>query len=610
MSAASLELSAVRVRSALLERFHTAGVLGLADVHTAEALGRMVRERDERVLLAAALTVRALRNGSVCLDLTTASDVALAEDEAVPAGGVATDPALGLEALEWPEPAGWLEACRESPLVAGADAPPAERPLRLAGTLLYLERYWQQEESVRTQLEARTQGSPPGVDDAALFRDLDRLFPPSAALHGEPDHQREAAESSARRRVTVLAGGPGTGKTTTVARLLALLNAQPGPAPRVALAAPTGKAAARLAEAVREAAARLPEQDRARLGALDASTVHRLLGWRPGSKSRFRHDAANPLPHDVVVVDEMSMVSLTLMARLLEAVRPDARLVLVGDPDQLSSVEAGAVLADITGTANASVVRLTHNWRFEGTIAQLADAVRTGDADRAVALLTSGATDVTLAPLDAGAGLGAGAPGLDELAQRLSASADDARRAAAAGDAAAALRAVEAHRLLCAHRRGPYGVNRWNLEVEQWLARTLPGYAADGEFYLGRPLLVTANDKDLDLWNGDTGVVTRTDAGLRAAFARAERPLLYPPARLDAVSTVHAMTVHKAQGSQFAAVTLVLPPPESPLLTRELLYTAVSRATTRVLLLGSEDAVRQAVSRPANRASGLRQRMG
>ncbi len=605
MSAASLELAAVRVRSPLLGRFHAAGVLGLADVHTAEALGRMVRERDERVLLAAALTVRALRLGSVCLDLTTASVVAVAEDDAGADGRSAE-----VETLEWPEPDAWLGACRDSVLVAAADAPAADRPLRLSGSLLYLERYWQQEESVRSQLEARTRSTPPQVDDAALVRDLDRLFPPAAELRGEPDHQREAAEASARRWVTVLAGGPGTGKTTTVARLLALLDAQPGPAPRVALAAPTGKAAARLAEAVRDAAARLPEQDRARLGALDASTVHRLLGWRSGSKSRFRHDATNPLPHDVVVVDEMSMVSLTLMARLLEAVRPDARLVLVGDPDQLSSVEAGAVLADITGTTNASVVRLTHNWRFEGTIAQLADAVRTGDPDQAVALLTCGAADVTLAPLDAGAGLGAGAPGLDELAQRLSGSADAARRAAAAGDAGAALRAVEAHRLLCAHRRGPYGVNRWNLEVEQWLARTLPGYGADGEFYLGRPLLVTANDKDLDLWNGDTGVVTRTDVGLRAAFARADRPLLYPPARLDAVATVHAMTVHKAQGSQFAAVTLVLPPPDSPLLTRELLYTAVSRATTRVLLLGSEEAVRQAVSRPANRASGLRQRMG
>ena len=303
------------------------------------------------------------------------------------------------------------------------------------------------------------------------------------------------------------------------------------------------------------------------------------------------------------------MVSLTLMARLLDAVRADARLVLVGDPDQLSSVEAGAVLADISGPAQTSVVRLTHNWRFDGEIADLADAVRTGDADRAVALLGRGHGGVALAPLDPGGGLGTGAAGVDELSRRLADSAEAARRAAVAGDPAAALEAIESHRLLCAHRRGPYGVTRWNVEVEQWLARTLPGYAADGEFYLGRPLLVTANDRDLDLWNGDTGVVTNTDAGLRAAFARADRPLLFPPVRLDAVQTVHAMTVHKAQGSQFDAVTLVLPPPESPLLTRELLYTAITRARERVLLLGTEEAVRRAVARPASRASGLRTRM-
>jgi exodeoxyribonuclease V alpha subunit len=309
------------------------------------------------------------------------------------------------------------------------------------------------------------------------------------------------------------------------------------------------------------------------------------------------------------VVDEMSMVSLTLMARLLDAVRVDARLVLVGDPDQLSSVEAGAVLADISGPAQTSVVRLTHNWRFDGEIADLADAVRTGDADRAVALLGRGHGGVALAPLDPAGGLGTGATGVDELSHRLADSAEAARRAALAGDPAAALEAIESHRLLCAHRRGPYGVTRWNIEVEQWLARTLPGYAADGEFYLGRPLLVTANDRDLDLWNGDTGVVTNTDAGLRAAFARADHPLLFPPVRLDAVQTVHAMTVHKAQGSQFDAVTLVLPPPESPLLTRELLYTAITRARERVLLLGTEEAVRRAVARPASRASGLRTRM-
>ena len=605
MSATVTELTAVAVRSPLLDRFHRAGVLGVADVHTAEALGRMVGERDDQVLLAAALTVRALRNGSVCLDLATARDVALPDDDSLT--GPSDSPAL--DDLPWPEPDAWPELCRASALVADVAAAPAERPLRLSGSLLYLERYWQQEESVRTSLDRRSSAGPPPVAADALVRDLSRLFPPAPELAGEADHQREAAEASARRWVTVLAGGPGTGKTTTVARLLALLRAQPGPSLRVALAAPTGKAAARLAEAVRGAAAQLPAEDQERLGTLEASTVHRLLGWRPGSKSRFRHDAANPLPHDVVVVDEMSMVSLTLMARLLDAVRVDARLVLVGDPDQLSSVEAGAVLADITGPAQTSVVRLTHNWRFDGAIARLADAIRTGDADAAVALLRSGAADVSLAPLDPTAGLDGAATGLDELARRLAGSAEDARRAATEGDAPAALDAVERHRLLCAHRRGPYGVTRWNLEVEHWLARTLPGYAADGEFYLGRPLLVTANDKDLDLWNGDTGVVTQTGQGLRAAFARADRPLLYPPARLDAVQTVHAMTVHKAQGSQFAAVTLVLPPPESPLLTRELLYTAVTRATTRVLLLGDEEAVRAAVGRPANRASGLRQRM-
>ncbi|SEQ68833.1 exodeoxyribonuclease V subunit alpha [Microlunatus flavus] len=599
-------LTAVRVRSPLLERFHAAGVLGLADVHTAEALGRIGSERDERVLLAVALTVRALQSGSVCLDLDTATAVDLPDDDALVPGsdGDADVP----PELPWPEPTGWALAVRDSPLVAGPDDVGAARPLRLSGTLLYLERYWQQEESVRTALEHRSAAAPPVVDAAALTRDLDRLFPPTQAP-GTADHQREAAEASARRWVTVLAGGPGTGKTTTVARLLALLRAQPGPPLRVALAAPTGKAAARLQEAVTTAAAGLGEEDRARVGALEASTLHRLLGWRPDSKSRFRHDATNPLPHDVVVVDEMSMVSLTLMARLLEAVRSDARLVLVGDPDQLSSVEAGAVLADITGPAQRSVVRLTHNWRFEGGIAELADAIRTGDADRAVGLLTSGRADVTLADVDASAGLTADGDGLGELGRTLRASAAAALRAATDGSIDAALSAVEEHRLLCAHRRGPYGVTRWNAEAEHWLAAAVPGYGVDGDLSLGRPLLVTANDRDLDLWNGDTGVVVGTPAGVRAAFARATGPALFPPVRLDAVQTVHAMTVHKAQGSQFAAVTLVLPPPESPLLTRELLYTAVTRATTRVLLLGSAEAVRAAVERPANRASGLRQRM-
>lgn len=592
-------------RSPLLAAFNAAGVLGLADVHTAEALARIGGEDDERVTLAAALAVRALRNGSVCIDLREVSSTVFEED----------DPLLALADLPWPEPDAWLNICRASPLLSEVDparpASTSNRPLRLSGTLLYLERYWSQEESVRTQLERRFGAVPPMLDEARAAAALERLFPGDEFPDGEPDRQRLAAQTSARRWVTVLAGGPGTGKTTTVARLLALLRDQPGTPARVALAAPTGKAAARLEEAVRSAAAQLPESDRERLGELTASTLHRLLGWRSDAKSRFRHDAGNHLPHDVVVVDEMSMVSLTLMARLLEAVRPDARLVLVGDPDQLSSVEAGAVLADISGPAQTAVVRLTHNWRFGGTIEALAGAIRASDDDEVIRLLRLGADDVGFAELDPDGGLDSRVgDGMAELARRVRHAAEQTRDAAAAGDVPVALRAADAHRLLCAHRRGPYGVARWGVEVEQWLSRTVPGYAEDGEYYLGRPLLVTGNDYEMGLFNGDTGVVVATPHGVRAAFARGAEASLFQPVRLDAVQTVHAMTVHRAQGSQFGTVTVVLPPPESPLLTRELLYTAVTRATDRVLVLGSEEAVRRAVGRPANRASGLRQRLG
>jgi exodeoxyribonuclease V alpha subunit len=183
------------------------------------------------------------------------------------------------------------------------------------------------------------------------------------------------------------------------------------------------------------------------------------------------------------------------------------------------------------------------------------------------------------------------------------------RTAAQDGDVRASLDGLDHHRLLCAHRRGPYGVTRWSMEAERWLVEAVPGYAEDGEWYLGRPLLVTANDYEMGLYNGDTGVVVQTPQGVRAAFARGAEPTLVAPVRLDAVQTVHAMTVHRAQGSQFTRVTFVVPPPDSPLLTRELLYTAVTRATSRVLVLGTEEAVRRAVQRPALRASGLRHRL-
>ncbi len=610
----------------LLGTFNRAGVLRPADVHTARAVARMAGEPDEQVQLALALAVRALRNGSVCIDLTSVSGTVFDESEED----------VDLTDLPWPYPADWAQACQASPLVCVGGSTTGDRPLRWHDDLLYLERYWQQEELVRLQLQQRFDAEDYDVDADRVGAALLRLFPREGLPDGEVDRQQLAAAVSVLSRVTVLAGGPGTGKTTTVARLLALLRDQPGPPLRIALAAPTGKAAARLEEAVRSAAAGLVAADRDRIGEVSASTLHRLLGWQPGSRSRFRHDGTNHLPHDVLIVDEMSMVSLTMMARLLEAVRPDARLVLVGDPDQLSSVEAGAVLADIArapgrpavrlgrGLAGLGlpeqqdeaapvhgVVQLTRPWRYGGAIDRLARAIRASDADAVLEVLRSGADDVGFCELqlDPATGRVPGAEDLAELAGSVRAAGRRTRDAALAGDVAGALRGLDQHRLLCAHRRGPYGVARWSLEAEHWLVEAVPGYGEDGEWYLGRPLLVTANDYEMSLYNGDTGVVVATPQGPRAAFARGAEPSLVAPVRLDAVQTVHAMTVHRAQGSQFTRVSFVVPPVESPLLTRELLYTAVTRATERVLVLGTEEAVRRAVGRPALRASGLRHRL-
>ncbi|HEY5980939.1 MAG TPA: exodeoxyribonuclease V subunit alpha [Microlunatus sp.] len=603
MSTSTTEAPLATRATGLLAVFNGAGVLELADVHTAATVARITGETDESVALALALAVRALRLGSVCVDLTTvAGEVFEAAEEGVEVAD-----------LPWPDPSAWLDRCRTSRALADGPDAPDGRPLRLVAGNLYLERYWRQEEAVRRQLVDRRSAPPPAVDGDRLTAALDRLFTGEGLGAGEEDLQRRAAEVCARQWVTVLAGGPGTGKTTTVAKVLAMLGDQPGRPPRIALAAPTGKAAARLSEALADARNRLGPEDVARVADLSAVTLHRLLGWLPSSRGRFRHHADNRLPYDVVVVDEMSMVSLTLMARLLEAVRPDARLVLVGDPDQLSSVEAGAVLADITGAlagpstdTGSAVVRLQRTWRYGGSIEDLARAVRDEDPDAAIEVLRRGAEDVVFVETD----LSPARPGgIEPLAAAVADAGAALRTAAAAGDVVGALTALDRHRLLCAHRHGPFGVSRWSTEAERWLAEAVPGYGEDGEWYLGRPLLITVNDYDLNLFNGDTGVVVAGGGGVRAAFGRGSAPMLISPVRLDAVQTTHAMTVHRAQGSQFDVVSFVLPPPESPLLTRELLYTAVTRASRRVQVFGSEEAVRRAVRRPANRASGLRGRL-
>ena len=591
----------------LLAEFNTAGVLEAADVQVARRLGALAREDADPVLLAAALAVRAVRLGSTCLELERMREVTLDEDSEVDLGS-----------LPWPETAAVIAALRRSPLVVGLPDGTL-RPLRLVdtdeGPLLYLDRYWRQEQTVRDLLDDRALTRPP-VDLAQVQAGLDRRFAGSPA----PDRQRIAVALAATRWTTILVGGPGTGKTTTVARILALLDR---PGLRVALAAPTGKAAARLQESVREQAAGLGLPDD-----LAAMTLHRLLGWRPDSSTRFRHGSANRLPYDVVVVDETSMVSLTMMARLLEAMRPDARLILVGDPDQLTSVDAGAVLADlvtrpVTGSDDPAltqlvgadlsatddpdeaalveqerlrlrngIVRLSRGRRFGGTIAQLAVGIRKGDADRVLELLDSGADDVSFV-----------APGdVDALRADVVASSAAVTSAASAGRTDVALRLLERHKLLCAHRHGRYGVAWWAREAAGWVGAS----DIDG-WYPGQPLLVTANDHEAKVYNGDTGVVVRrADGTLVAAFARGSSAVELHPGRLADVQTVYAMTIHRSQGSQYDTVSVLLPATASSLLTRELLYTAVTRARHHVRVIGTEESVRAGVERQVRRASGLR----
>ena len=565
----------------LLEQFNRAGVLNLGDVHVAKTLGRVCSVDDPGVLLAAALAVRAPRLGHVCLELASvAQTVAPDEDAEVP-----------VEALEWPEVSSWIAALESSPLVGDG------APLHLENGRLYLNRSWRSEQLVIRSLLARAAGDAPAVDEASLA---------SALATVTDEHQRRAVETAVRRRLSVVAGGPGTGKTTTIRKILSVLREQAealgSEAPQVALVAPTGKAAQRVTESV-------GDDD------FKATTIHRLLRREPGNATRFRHNARNPLPHDVVIVDETSMVSLDLMAKLLDAVRPDARLVFVGDPDQLVSVESGAVLGDIVGPARSgaasgpmadAIVVLQRVYRHGGGIAELARAIQSGSADEVLRVLDSGHPDVRWLQVDVGEPAGVEAA-LAPVREAVVASGRSLLEAARAGDADTALINLDEMRLLCAHRRGAYGVEQWVAQAEQWLALDVEDFDPTQQWYVGRPVLVTSNDYQLGVLNGDTGVtIAEADGGLQVAFRQADGIRCIRPQRLENVQTVHAMTIHKSQGSQFETVVALLPDPTSKILTRELLYTAVTRAKTRLIVAATPESVSAAVERQVVRSSGLR----
>lgn len=603
-----------------LEELRGRGVLSPLDDWFARSMTRLASDECPEVLLAAALASRQVARGDVCVDLASlveASD--LAEDG---------------EAVTWPPLEPWLERLSTSPLVAtGADGSPVTPLVLDRSGRLYLRRLWEDEQWLAQELTARAAHSSDADDADALRASIERLLPVGGSEAEEAHWPRVAAAIVASRRLCVISGRPGTGKTTTAARLLAVLVERAlrsgRPAPRIALAAPTGKAAARLAVVIDRIRSEIDCAQTVRDAIpSEAATLHRLLRVNPRARPGRR--AVAELRTDVVLVDEASMVDLEMAARLVKALPKHAKLILLGDADQLASVEAGSVFADLCGPQRAPeygdemaswiaeasgqsvrvaasgatamrecVVTLTTSHRYgeQSGIGALARAIQSGDGPGALEVLADDAfPDVRLAPPAAE----------DELRNAILRGYGPFAGASAPREQ---LLALERFRVLCAVREGPFGVKALNQEVEAvlvqsgCLARAPRGAAGVAA---GRPILVNRNAPHLGLYNGDVGI-TDPSGRARAFFEGGVGGLRsFGIARLPAHESVFAMTVHKSQGSEFDEVTLILPDDPIPLLTRELVYTAVTRAREKVVVHARPEVLTAAIARRTARASGLR----
>jgi exodeoxyribonuclease V alpha subunit len=576
----------------LVHALRAADVLSPLDHELARMCARLDPVNAPWVALAAALCSCALADGHTCLDL----DGPLLPQDADPS----LLPAQDVDA--------WVAALQASPLVSDGAL---DTPIVLRERRLWLARYDHHERRLAEALVRVAAAPVRPVDPGVLDASVARLF-----AEGWANPRQEAAvRSASARALTVLAGGPGTGKTTTVVRLLAVLAEQAvaagGDPPRVLLLAPTGKAAARLADAMRKqvsAVALAPTREadvRASLPTV-ASTVHRALGRSGRWLTRPQHDAERPWAADVVVLDEVSMVDLPLMARVLDAVKPGARLILLGDPDQLAAVGAGAVLSDLTssdlpGAILDGVVHLvgSRRYREDSAVGRLARAVHAGDVT-ALRLGVDPDADWIAAPARP-----------DRDAAVLARAVEGYTPYLTESDVAARLDAFDRYRVLCALRAGPGGVVALNSALEHALERA-GLLRLDDVFYVGRPILITENDYGAKLFNGDVGIVGLDEDGARRVFfpdagRDGGRPTvrMLAPARLPAHETAWATTVHKSQGSEFDRVLIVLPDAGHPLVTRELLYTAITRAKQGVLVVAPPGAVEASLPRRAVRRSGL-----
>jgi len=616
------------INKKIVTRLNNTGLFTEIDIHFARFIARFSSNWDANIFLAAALVSRATADGDICLDLDTAFETALLENRGIP------------DKMNLPPPAQWRKILFSSPAVG---KPGDKRPLILDdGNRLYLYRYWDYENKLSNSIRERIKGDLQAIDEAELRKAIQQLFPEVG--NQEVNWQKIAAVVTVLKRFSVITGGPGSGKTFTITAILALLLAcVRGKKPNILLAAPTGKAAARLGESIKQVKQHLVCSDQIKNDIPnEVYTIHRLLKPRAGTPY-FRHNLDNPLPADIVVIDEASMVDLALMSKLVQAIAPDARLVLVGDKDQLASVEAGSVLGDIcdrqvihgfsksflpkiekfAGTIQEDSIRLSADtpglqdcitvlqtsYRFSAHsgIGGLSRTINHGDADASLALINSPSeTSITWHEVRSKTGL------THDLARMIVAG---YRKYLTIRDPGAALDEFSRFKILCALKRGPFGVNTINILAEQVLSnegfipRSRP---ASNPWYRGRPVMITRNDYTLGLFNGDIGI-TLPDPdssthelyvyfpGSSGEFRR------FPIHGLSAHETIYAMTVHKSQGSEFDHVVLILPDTDYPLLTRELIYTGLTRARRTVSVWGTESVLKSAILRKIERTSGLRE---
>ncbi|MFO7970438.1 MAG: exodeoxyribonuclease V subunit alpha [Desulfobacterales bacterium] len=609
-----------------ITHLYKTGYLTDIDIHFAKFITGLGKNDDPDIFLAAALASNATGNGDVYFDLAS----------------IAQKPVfMGLEkegTVKWPNFSGWLQKIRQSPVVGW---PGDYRPLILdKKNRLYLYRYWDYEKKLSESILQRSREDLRDLDITRLTDSLKRLF--SQNEDDEVNLQMVAAYIAAIKRICIISGGPGTGKTFTMAKILALLLELHGKEKlNILLAAPTGKAAARIAESIKNAKKTLNSPwDIIEAIPSEAYTIHRMLKTIPGSPY-FQHNHETPLNADVVVVDEASMVDLALMSKLLWAVPFDARLILIGDKDQLASVETGFVLGDICDRKNIHafsecfcnkfeavtqqkielpfkehkgspglydcMVVLKKNYRFTGGsgIGELSHAVNQGEIHKVLHLLKNKSDQMSWKKISQSHDLSR------FLVQSIINGYSDYLNT---NDPYRALELFNRFKILCAVKIGSMGVNAVNRLAEQVLSREgliAPDRSSSNPWYKGRPVLITRNDYRLKLFNGDMGITLpasgSTGKDLYVYFSGESGELKrFLPYRLPEHETGYAMTVHKSQGSEFDHVLLILPDRDYPVLTRELFYTGISRTKKTVSIWATEDVLKTTISRKIERTSGLK----